>query len=117
MPIEALDFDADAIRIARANARANRAGTRIRFRNQDVAKVWRGGHRRYSFICANLTADVLVKHRAEILDRLESSGKLVLAGILDQEFAKVRRDYEAAGLRLLSSRREKEWRSGTFARQ
>jgi ribosomal protein L11 methylase PrmA len=46
--------------------------------------------------------------------RIQTGGVLVVAGILDREFAVVQKAYEAAGLRLISNRREQEWRSGTF---
>ena len=113
-PIEALDFDTEAIRIARANACANQVEKLIRFQRQDLSKL-RGGGNRYSVVCANLTADLLRRERNRILARLEPKGVLVLAGILDREFAEVQDEFEAARLRLVSSCREKEWRSGTFA--
>ena len=115
-PIDALDSDPDAIRIARANARQNGVVGRIRFLRQDIGKLGTVVSSRYGLICANLTADLLVKERARFVSRLQPWGVLVLAGILDQEFAGVQRAYEAVGLQLSSSRREREWRSATFAR-
>ena len=41
---------------------------------------------------------------------------LVLAGILQTQFAKVERAYRQAGLRLLATEVEKEWQSGAFVR-
>jgi ribosomal protein L11 methyltransferase len=113
-PVDALDFDRDAIRIARANARQNRASHRICFREQDAGRLPPRGGKRYSLVCANLVGDLLLTARKRICARLQPAGILVIAGVLDREFARVRKAYEAEGLLLQSSRREKEWRSGAF---
>jgi len=65
-------------------------------------------------VCANLISNVLLAERARIVGRLAPNGLLVLAGILKEEFPMVQRAYEAAGLRLVTGRTEKEWRSGSF---
>jgi ribosomal protein L11 methylase PrmA len=66
-------------------------------------------------ICANLTADLLIGEHRRILASLRPGGTLILAGILAKEFSQVRRTYESAGLKLIASRIEKEWRSGALA--
>jgi ribosomal protein L11 methyltransferase len=113
-PVEALDFDPDSIRIARANARRNRVDDRIRIRKADITKLPRRGRWNFDLICANLTSDLLVSEARHISSRLKSGGILVLAGILKAEFPTVRRAYATAGLELVADRTEKEWRSGTF---
>jgi ribosomal protein L11 methyltransferase len=113
-PVEALDFDSEAVRIARANARKNGVAGKIRFLRQDVTRLPGRSSRRYSVICANLMANLLVAERDRILARLQPDGALVLAGILGTEFARVQEAYEAAGLRLVRGRTEKEWRSGVM---
>jgi ribosomal protein L11 methyltransferase len=113
-PVEALDFDADAVRIARTNARKNRVADRILFQQQDVTRLAHRSKTKYSVVCANLLTDLLLAERDRILARLDPAGVLVLAGILRTEFARVRRAYERAGVRLAASRTEREWRSGAF---
>lgn len=113
-PVEALDFDPEAVRIACENARKNEVALGIRFRRQDVTKLPPQSARKYSVVCANLTADLLLSQRDRLLARLEANGTLVLAGILETEFRRVQQTYESAGLRLAASRTEKEWRSGAF---
>jgi len=51
------------------------------------------------------------------LNRLQPGGVLILAGILETQFAQVESAYEAAGLKLIRTRVEKEWQSGAFLRQ
>jgi hypothetical protein len=40
----------------------------------------------------------------------------VIAGILKVEFDRVRKEFEALGLRLLSTRAKNEWQSGVLVR-
>jgi ribosomal protein L11 methyltransferase len=115
-PIEGLDWDAEAIGVARANARRNRVSAGVRFRLQDLARLPRRPTRQYSLVCANLTADLLLAHRQGLIARVEPGGVLVLAGILKTEFPKLRQAFEAAGLGLAASRAAGEWRSGAFCR-
>jgi ribosomal protein L11 methylase PrmA len=45
---------------------------------------------------------------------VKPGGTLILAGILVEQFPAVQKHFEAAGLRLVRTRREREWRSGSF---
>jgi ribosomal protein L11 methyltransferase len=114
-PIEALDLDPEAARVARANARRNRVSARIRFRLQDAALLPPRPARKYCLVCANLTSDLLLEHRERLVAQLEPGGVLVLAGILKTEFPTVRQALEAAGLKLAASRAAGEWHSGAFS--
>ena len=113
-PVEAFDLDSDAVRIARTNALRNGVAGKIRFLRQDFTRLPQRSSGKYSVICANLMANLLVNERDRILAHLQPDGVLVLAGILETEFERVRQAYEAAGLRLAGSRTQKEWRSGAF---
>jgi ribosomal protein L11 methyltransferase len=113
-PVHALDNDPEAIRVACANARHNGLASRIRFHRQDLARLSRRGVGKYSIICANLIASLLMAERGRILAQLAPSGILLLAGILKEEFPAVQAAYEGAGLRLVASRTQREWRSGAF---
>jgi ribosomal protein L11 methyltransferase len=113
-PVEAFDFDPEAIRVARANARRNGVAANIRLRRQDLTKLPRRSARQYSVVCANLISSLLMAERERILARLHADGVLVVAGILEGEFAQVQMSFEAAGLRLKAGRTQKEWRCGAF---
>src|SRR5262245_36196149 len=65
-PVDAFDFDADAVPIARANARRNRMLERIHFRHADLTKLPVRSARKYDLICANLIANVLLSERRRI---------------------------------------------------
>jgi len=113
-PVAAFDFDVDAVRIARENARKNAVSRKVNIRHKDMTQMPRRSREKYDLICANLISTVLVAERRRIVSRLKPGGVLVLAGILRGEFASVRGAYETCGLRLVASRMEKEWRSGAF---
>ncbi|HWX19603.1 MAG TPA: 50S ribosomal protein L11 methyltransferase [Candidatus Binatia bacterium] len=113
-PVEGLDVDAEAIRVARANAGRNRVLDRIRFVKQDLRGLVGRARGKYLLVCANLVADLLLSERERVIGRVETGGLLVLAGILEGEFPGVQRAYEAAGLRLRAVRTQGEWRSGSF---
>lgn len=113
-PIEAFDFDPEAVRVAKENARRNRVERKLKLAQQDVTKIPRQAPRRYDLVCANLISNLLVAERDRIISRVAPTGTLVLAGILQTEFASVCKSFEARGLRLIRQRDEKEWASGAF---
>jgi ribosomal protein L11 methyltransferase len=101
--VEACDTDADAVSIARENARLNGVGARIAFRvgtiNDETASA--------DLVCANLTADVILP----LLPALTSAtcGRLVLSGILDTQADAVRSALRALGIRDCETRAAGEW--------
>ena len=115
-PVEAFDFDPDAVRIARANILQNDVARKIRLSRKDVSAL-PAGAKKYDLICANLISDLLVAQRNRLVSRLRPGGRLVLAGILKLQFSDVQKAYEKAGLRLVASRIQGEWRSGAFELQ
>jgi len=114
-PVMAIDFDPDAVRVAKENAAINRV--RLRLSRQDLTRMPLRTRQCFDVVCANLIYDLLIQERERILGRLSKEGTLVVAGILKKQFARVQRAYEAAGLKLVAARTAKEWRSGAFRRQ
>lgn len=115
-PVEAYDFDPDAVRVARANARQNGVGRRLHLAQRDLTREPLRSAQKFDIVCANLILDLLLSQRARIVNRLRPGGTLVLAGILRAQFPAVVRAYRRLGLRLKVSRRQNEWQSGAFAR-
>jgi ribosomal protein L11 methyltransferase len=113
-PVRALDNDADAVRIAQANARSNRVGAQAKAGRGDVAKLLLHPAHGYDLVCANLISDLLIAHRQRIAAQLNRGGTLVLAGILKREFREVQAAYEEFGFKLVSRTADKEWESGAF---
>jgi len=77
--VEACDTDAEAVEIARENARLNGVGKQIDFRAGSVEEQTSSA----DFVCANLTAPVIVELLPSLLGA--TCGRLVLSGILDSQ--------------------------------
>lgn len=75
--VEACDTDAEAIEIARENAAAN--GVSIEFRVGSIEDTTPSA----DVVCANLTADVIVKILPDLIS--VTCGKLILSGILETQ--------------------------------
>jgi ribosomal protein L11 methyltransferase len=82
--IEACDTDAEAVSIARENARLNDVAERINF---SVGSVSEDAPLSADCVCANLTADVIVPLLPALLSA--TCGHLILSGILDSQAAPV----------------------------
>ena len=111
-PVQAFDFDPQAVRISRENAARNKVS--VKPQCKDLTKLPLRCARKYDLICANLIYDLLISEAKKITHRLKPTGHLILAGILISQFPKVQAAYEKLGLRLVNSREEKEWKSGEF---
>ena len=77
--IEACDTDAEAITIARENARLNGVAEKITFRVGTVEAATASA----DLVCANLTADLIARLLPSLL--AVSCGRLILSGILDSQ--------------------------------
>lgn len=115
-PVKAFDFDAEAVRIARENCALNEVVNAVDVSEADLTRLPRKSREQFDVVCANLMYDLLIAERDRLLARLKPGGTLVVAGILETQFAQVEAAFQAAGLRRLRARTEKEWRSGSFGR-
>src|SRR5205814_3063398 len=82
--IEACDTDAEAIEIAKDNARLNEVADRIYFRVGSVNNETESA----DLVCANLTAPVIVEFLPLLLGA--TCGRLALSGILDSQVEMVK---------------------------
>jgi ribosomal protein L11 methyltransferase len=113
--VEGIDFDAEAIRIARENARYNAVS--IKLKHADVTRLPVRAVPRFDVICANLEFPLLISQTRKIVRQLHPQGLLVLAGILAREFDTVLKSYSQAGFSLMSEEKNAEWHSGAFRRR
>jgi ribosomal protein L11 methyltransferase len=113
-PVRAFDFDPEAVRVARANARANGVHKKLRITRGDLAKLRFDAAKPYDLICANLISTLLLAERRRIAAQLKRGGTLVLAGILKSEFSRVQKTFAGLGLKLAAAKTGNEWRSGSF---
>ncbi len=115
-PVQAFDCDPVAVRVARENALQNQVAQRVRILCQDLVRLPSHSGGEFDVICANLTSDLLIQQSERIVQRLHlPNGTLILAGILKTQFPQVHRTYAAAGLKMIASSQDEEWRSAAFA--
>lgn len=101
--IEACDTDADAVGIAKENARLNGAAERIAFRVGSIDESTPSA----DFVCANLTADVISALLPSLLG--VTCGRLVLSGILDSQVEDVAARLRDCGASSLEIIQDGEW--------
>jgi ribosomal protein L11 methyltransferase len=83
--VEACDTDAEAVYVARENARLNGVAAQINFRTGTIEETGAS----FDAVCANLTADVILP-LLPALNGATSSGRLILSGILDTQADSIR---------------------------
>ncbi len=100
-----IDADAQALKIARSNARLN--GVRITVSGKSLDEL-KG---RFSVVVANILSDLLVKISLPLVKRMRDKGYLVLSGILEEQEVDVMDHFTRYNLRLHRRIREGEWRT------
>lgn len=101
--IEACDTDAEAIEIAKDNARLNEAAGQIEFRVGSVGNQTASA----DLVCANLTAPVIVELLPSLLGA--TCGHLVLSGILDTQAEMVQTRVNELGATIIEMDQDGEW--------
>ena len=101
--IEACDTDELAITIARENAEANGVSKQIDFRVGSIDDASASA----DFVCANLTADVIVRLARALVSL--TCGKLVLSGILETQIEMVRAALHECGISDIEVAQDGEW--------
>jgi ribosomal protein L11 methyltransferase len=101
--VEARDIDAEAIEMARENARLNKIHRPIEFQTGSVDEQTASA----DFVCANLTASVI----ADLLPALlgVTCGTLVLSGILDSQLDMIESRLAELGATVREVDRDGEW--------
>lgn len=112
----AVEADEDAIENARDNIERNGVADVVEFVHALVDDDFLAGQGdgRFDLILANILSGVLVPLLPAFRRALASSGRLILAGILDEESERVAEAAERAGFTLLAEDREEEWWSALF---
>ena len=110
--VRGFDNDPDCVRISRENAEAN--GVSIPFSLDDLSHP----HAASDIVVANILAPVLIEYASQVAASVATGprSRLVLSGILDEQYAAVRDAYRAQGLTEIDAILVENWRSGLFAR-
>lgn len=92
-----IDVDEDAVRIAQDNARRNSVEPRTSFSATPLHEVGE----RFPLVAANILSGTLIELAAELVQRVEPGGRLLLAGILAGEADAVLQAFAAHEMVLL----------------
>lgn len=107
--VEAFDFDAACVRIARANARTNRA-RQVGVRQLDVRK-WRPS-RRCHVAMANLYSELLMESAPRLFRATRKDGHLLFSGVLRTQLDEVCRVLEKSGFQICRTVIRGKWSAG-----
>ena len=110
--VRGFDNDPDAVRNANENAAANGLGALFFEGDLSAPDVTAPA----DVVAANVLAPVLVRFAREVGALVNPGGRLILSGILDEQYGEVRDAYAALGFAEISSRLIGEWRTGLFSR-
>jgi ribosomal protein L11 methyltransferase len=110
--VRGFDNDPDCIKVSDENAAIN--GVPIPFSLDDLSHA----HPAVDVVVANILAPVLIRFAAQIAGSVAPGpqARLVVSGILDEQYAGVRAAFEAQGLVEIESELQEIWRSGLFWR-
>ena len=81
--VKAIDFDPDAITVARSNATLNMMARGVDFKVSSLEDF--DGKEQFDLVVANIQADVLMQNSETLIQLVRGNGFLVLSGILTNE--------------------------------
>lgn len=110
--VRGFDNDPDCMQVSGENAEAN--GVVIPFMLDDLSHP----HPAAGVVVANILAPVLIQFAPQVAASVAAGpqARLVVSGILDEQYAAVRAAYEAQGMAEIESLLIENWRSGLFRR-
>ena len=113
-PVDAFDFDPDAVASAKENLARN--GVASVLPTVGDANEYPGRAGGYDLVCANILGHLLRAFKVRIASWVKPGKYLCLAGILNEEFDALSADYIALGFEEVGRATLKEWTSGLFRR-
>jgi ribosomal protein L11 methyltransferase len=110
--ILAVDLDPVAVRVAAENVERNGLNDVIQTGVASIESV--PADPPFDRVVANIVADPIIAGAAEIRAHLRPGGQAIVSGIIDLREAEVVSSLESAGLRLLRTLKDDDWRAFLF---
>ena len=104
--VTAVDLDPVAVSAARQNVDRNGLSEQVAVLQGDLAQDVSGS---FSFVSANILADVVISLAEPLKPMLEEGANIVLSGIIKERRQDVLAAFDQAGYRYLDAREEGEW--------
>lgn len=109
--VRAFDFDAKAVEISQLNAKRNEIAE-IDFFEADVFE-WKN-RKRYQVVAANLFSTVLISALPLMTKWVKPKGRLILSGILFEQWPDVQATAQKCGFELLDFKKKGKWTTAHF---
>ena len=112
--IKAFDYDSDSVKISTENFQLSNCPD-VEVFEQDLSTY--KAPEEYDLVIANILAPVLIANSDKIVAALRKndSSRLVLSGILHEQFADVINAFEKHGLKCIDRKKISEWSSGLLS--
>ena len=101
-----VDIDAQSVKVAKENAKINGAEDKTEYIVGDLADKVSG---KYSIICANIVADVIIKLLENVADYMEKDAILVTSGIIDLRENDVLDAFSRFGFSIVERQTKDNW--------
>lgn len=112
--VQAADYDATAVRVARENIEANGVAGVVSVGESDLFSAFDG---KAELVTANLIADLVIRLLPDLDAHLAAGGVLLASGIIDDRAQEVREAAETAGFSIVEDHAEKEWHAMVIRRR
>ncbi len=101
-----VDIDAQSVKVAKENAVINNVTDKIDFLLGDLADKITD---KYSVVCANIVADVILKLLENVSDFMEKDAILVTSGIINIRKDDVLKGFERFGFKIIEEHTKENW--------
>ena len=112
--VDAFDYDPEAVSCTKDNLDKMGFANDVNIFQADLTTLELG--KKYDLLVANILASVLLGCVDQLLTHLAEGddSRLILAGILTEQYPEIKSTFEAAGLEEVNSAQIDEWTSGVF---
>lgn len=101
-----VDIDAQSVKTAKENAEINRVNDKTEFIVGDLAEKVKG---RYSVVCANIVADVVIRLLEDVKNYMTENAVLIVSGIIDLRENDLLAAVEKYGFTVMEKRYRDNW--------
>ncbi len=101
-----VDIDAQSVRVAKENAEINNVTDKTTYLVGDLADKVSG---KYSIVCANIVADVILKLLENVADFMDEGGVLITSGIIDMRRSDVVEGFNRFGFNIVEELNKDNW--------
>jgi len=101
-----IDVDETAVKTAKENAKLNNVSNQSEFICEDPVDIIT---EKYDLVCANISADAIIKLMPELVKALNYAGTLILSGIISNRTQDVESAMLHFGLSIIECTEENDW--------